>query len=401
MNRISIFGMSKQGKVMFGLIVLIASCSITSCGGGGHNDETSSAVPAVASISPATGPLPGGVQVTLTGSGFTKATQVTFGTTAGLNLKIVSDSTLTVFTTAGTGAVDVRVSTPAGQSPVVDADRFTFQSSPGQYAFNYAITSPANAEVRGLAVDSVGNLYIAYQGINQVEKFDPFGNLVSTIGSLRSGPGQISGPNGLAVDATDNLYVADGFRIVKFDRMEAFQSEIVIASTNYYPRAVALDLSGNIYAGEADQTVLHGRIEKFDSTGKLLQTILLPGAPSGIAADASNNILSSILPGSDGSLQLVKFDSTGNQVSQSPSDGGAGIALDSSGNLYVPKGVQVTKFDGKGSQITQFGSAGTGNGQFRAAGVITVSANGNVYVLDHVPGDDFNQPSRVEIFTPL
>ena len=86
--------------------------------------------PAVTSISPTSGLITGGTAVTVTGSGFTGATQVSFGTTVvnvttpvpegGLQLSVTSPA-------ESPGTVDVTVTTPAGVSPVVQpADQFTY-----------------------------------------------------------------------------------------------------------------------------------------------------------------------------------------------------------------------------------------------------------------------------------
>ena len=64
--------------------------------------------------------------MTITGTGFTGATAVDFGTTAATNLTVVSDTTITADSPAGTGTVDVTVTTPAGTSPTSPADQFTF-----------------------------------------------------------------------------------------------------------------------------------------------------------------------------------------------------------------------------------------------------------------------------------
>ena len=52
--------------------------------------------------------------MTITGSGFTGATAVNFGTTPATNLTIVSSTLITVDSPAGTGAVNVTVTTPLG-----------------------------------------------------------------------------------------------------------------------------------------------------------------------------------------------------------------------------------------------------------------------------------------------
>jgi hypothetical protein len=64
----------------------------------------------------------------VTGSGFTNATGVSFGTVAATNLAVAGDTQLTVSSpaAAATGAVDVTVTTPAGISATSAADQFTY-----------------------------------------------------------------------------------------------------------------------------------------------------------------------------------------------------------------------------------------------------------------------------------
>src|SRR5208337_4546930 len=57
-------------------------------------------VPAVTSISPAAGPLAGGTTVTITGTGFTGATAVTFGTTAATSYVVNSATSITAVSPA-------------------------------------------------------------------------------------------------------------------------------------------------------------------------------------------------------------------------------------------------------------------------------------------------------------
>jgi len=86
-------------------------------------------IPAVATgIAPNFGPLQGGTDVTLTGSGFTGATGVTFGSFPGTAFQVEDDNTITVTTPADViGAVAVVVQSPYGDSDGVD---FTYTPVP-------------------------------------------------------------------------------------------------------------------------------------------------------------------------------------------------------------------------------------------------------------------------------
>jgi TolA-binding protein len=89
------------------------------------------AAPAVTGLEPATGPATGGTRVRLTGSGFTAATAVRFGTAGVSEFAVESDSALLAVSPAGSGSVDVAVTTPAGTSTAVAGDRFSYQPAPG------------------------------------------------------------------------------------------------------------------------------------------------------------------------------------------------------------------------------------------------------------------------------
>ena len=86
--------------------------------------------PTVTGISPTAGAAVGGDTVTVTGTGFTGATAINFGSIAATNLSVASDTQLTVTSPASSasGAVDVTVTTPAGTSATSAADQFTYGS---------------------------------------------------------------------------------------------------------------------------------------------------------------------------------------------------------------------------------------------------------------------------------
>lgn len=85
-------------------------------------------VPVVSSIDPASGPTAGGDVVEITGSGFTGATAVSFGSDVATDLSVASDTEISVTTPPASisGAAHVTVTTPAGTSDPSDADLFTY-----------------------------------------------------------------------------------------------------------------------------------------------------------------------------------------------------------------------------------------------------------------------------------
>lgn len=73
--------------------------------------------PVITSISPTNGAVAGGDTVSISGGGFTDATDVSFGGVAGTNLTVNNDTSISVTTPAGTaGDATVVVTTPVGIS---------------------------------------------------------------------------------------------------------------------------------------------------------------------------------------------------------------------------------------------------------------------------------------------
>ena len=82
--------------------------------------------PAFTSISPVSGTTAGGTAVTITGTGFTGATAVTIGGTAATSLTIVSDTSITATTPAGTaGSASIVITAPGGTATGTGAFTYT------------------------------------------------------------------------------------------------------------------------------------------------------------------------------------------------------------------------------------------------------------------------------------
>ena len=113
--------------------------------------------PTVSGISPTSGPTSGGTTVVITGTGFTGATAVSFGGTAATGFTVDSATQITASAPAGTGTVDVRVTTPSGTSATSAADQFTYVAPPTVTG----ISPTSGSTAGGATADSANGASIA------------------------------------------------------------------------------------------------------------------------------------------------------------------------------------------------------------------------------------------------
>ncbi|MFJ1886745.1 MULTISPECIES: IPT/TIG domain-containing protein [unclassified Streptomyces] len=87
--------------------------------------------PTVTGLSPSIGSTGGGTMVTVTGTNFSGATQVRFGSVNASSFSVVSPTKITAVSPPGAaGAVPVTVTTPAGTSAAAPASYFFYASAP-------------------------------------------------------------------------------------------------------------------------------------------------------------------------------------------------------------------------------------------------------------------------------
>ena len=96
----------------------------------GLTQTVNSAAPTVTAVSPSNGPVAGGRIVTITGTNFTGATAVSFGGSSAIWFNVGSATSILAKSPAGTGTVDVIVTTPDGTSATGAADQFTYLAVP-------------------------------------------------------------------------------------------------------------------------------------------------------------------------------------------------------------------------------------------------------------------------------
>ncbi len=215
----------------------------------------------------------------------------------------------------------------------------------------------------GVAVDASGNLYVADPGNNQVEEISPTGAQTTFCSGFNA-------PFGIAVDALGNVYVSNPSHneVVKISP-GGVQS--VIGSNFINPFGVAVDASGNVFVADSG----HNLVDKIDPLGG--QSAIGSNGlsvPIGVAVDASDNVY--IADGDNG--RVVKVSPSRSQTTLasgfvSPKY----VAVDTSGNVFVS--------DASNGEVDEISPTDTktilGTGFSRPQGV-AVDASGNVYVAD-------------------
>ncbi|MGD0497335.1 MAG: putative Ig domain-containing protein, partial [Bryobacteraceae bacterium] len=193
----------------------------------------------------------------------------------------------------------------------------------GSYGFSGdggPATSARMSNPSGVVVDGAGNLYIADSGSSAIRKVLPSG-IITTVagGSACYDPtgATLCGPSGLAMDGSGNLYIADTYsnRIRKLAPNGIITTVAGMLASGYSgdgglatnaqlsrPEGVAIDGSGNLYIADTQ----NNRIRKVSAAG-IITTVAGSGirgyfgdggpatgaqlsSPVGVALDASGNL---------------------------------------------------------------------------------------------------------------
>jgi uncharacterized protein (TIGR03437 family) len=223
-------------------------------------------------------------------------------------------------------------------------------------------TSASLNEPLGLAVDSVGNLYIADNGNDVVRKVTANGIITTFAGNGTKG---YSGDGGLATNAQLWLEVPEGY--------PPMQGEFLVVYPA--PLGLATDASGNLYIAD----IVNGRVRKVAANG-VIATVAQIANPVGLAVDAGGNIYvadSNVVHKvtANGVITTVAA-----QLSYPE-----GVAVDATGNLYVstyPGLVQKVATSGVITTLINPGCGVASCDFVMGSSGIAVDAGGNVYFAD-------------------
>jgi len=312
-------------------------------------------------------------------------------------------------------------------------------------------TAAALSNPTDVAVDSSGSVYIADSGNNRIRKVVAGIGIISTVAGGYIGDGGLAndatllGLQGIVADAAGNLYMADGTdnRIRKVVAGRGIISTVAgngkngfsgdggaatVAALNL-PEGVAVDAAGNLYIADSNNE----RIRKVSAATGIISTVAGSGAlgfsgdggpataatfydPSGVTVDSSgnlyiadigNNRIREVAAGT-GIISTVAgigtqaFSGDGGAATAAALDSPGAVAIDGSGNLYIADlGNSRIRKIAAGSGIIStvagngtFGFSGDGGAATAAAiefhftffsgtgSEVAVDASGNLYMVD-------------------
>jgi sugar lactone lactonase YvrE len=193
---------------------------------------------------------------------------------------------------------------------------------------------------QGLALERSGALLVADTGHGRVGRFSSSGNLLGWLGGQGASRGRLDRPTGVAVNSRGEVYVADGGRLVVFDPVGAFVREWMGTEIPFAElRDVAIDNSDRVYVLDAD----NGRVLRLDPDGTVVAWGSVGGAegqlrdPSGLAVGGGKVVVADA-----GNARIVVFDDQGGLVEtrsvpewQGLPEPIADVAIDPDGRIWA------------------------------------------------------------------
>lgn len=249
----------------------------------------------------------------------------------------------------------------------------------------------------GVAVDARNNVYVADRNSNAIKE------LIAVKGSLPASPAintlgsGFSQPTGVAVDASGNVFVADtGNSAIKEiaavnGAIPASPTILTLGSGFSFPTGVAVDARGNVYVADYDNSAVKEMVA-VDGGIPASPTILTLGSgfahPENVAVDANGNVYVADY-GNSAIKEMVAVNGgiPANPTIRTLGSGFKlpyGVAVDASGNVFVADSNNnaVKEIVAVNGSIPANPTILTLGSGFGFPQEVAVDASGNVYVAN-------------------
>jgi len=254
---------------------------------------------------------------------------------------------------------------------------------------------------QGVAVDAAGNVFVADSGAAVIDEFAAGSSTEITLGT------SLASPKGVAVDGAGNVFIADSTNntIVEIPVVDgapstAAQTTIIASGTSIAgsalsePSALAIDGAGNLVIADAGNKRVV--FVPFNGSWELSMASAIGSGfkvPSALAFDPAGNIY--VADSGNGSVYELALPVTG--IAQTTAASGfsspTGVALDASGSLFVAdQGNQLVyripnisgTFSASNEVNVTSQLTSSGTPVIATPSGVAVSPAGNVYVTDTV-----------------
>jgi DNA-binding beta-propeller fold protein YncE len=237
----------------------------------------------------------------------------------------------------------------------------------------------------GIAAARDGSVYVVDKVGNRAQKFNSFGSWMAQWGGFGFGDGELYMPTGCAVDSNGFVYVAEegNDRVQKFTSSGVFVTKWGGGAGPFLfdrPRDIAVDAFDNVWVADFDH------IAGIKTDGTPFAYFTAPFG-EGIGTDLEGNIyqacpsLNTVKKYAPDGTLLLEWGTFGNLNGQfnTPHD----VACDANGYVYVcDENDRVQQFTSLGGYVSEWGEPGSARRQLGTPQRMAVDGPGSVYATE-------------------